>query len=228
MGQTYSERKERMCSATPATLSRDGILTPLSTGLKTRFWRFLASPAAVARETELHADRRESLQRYVASFLVVLVAAAVVATVLARGEDWSRYERKHFSLEHPPSWRVQPFGPCGRRIGPGALFTNLRRHVFLHEKVPGGCSIGWRMNGVPDTVVAVQVARFAWPGGSGAKTELPLGLDRAHVVRRPPGTVFSIPVPDHGAVVEVYFGERAAESDRRAAEKIVDSIEFAG
>jgi hypothetical protein len=126
-----------------------------------------------------------SLRTVLAAVLALAVGLTLSLYLFKRrGDDWStlRDNASGITLSHPHEWAVQRFGRYCRRNGPGILVSNLGAHTFRHTTIPGGCAGGlWKLGGLPNTFVLVDVGLFASPfprHGDEPDTELPLELDR--------------------------------------------------
>jgi hypothetical protein len=140
----------------------------------------------------------------------------------------------------PADWSIQRLpGEC-RRIGPGALITNLNGHEFERDDdhlPPDSCTNVWDLVEAPDDFVLVDISEFffhvpraggspgpdsafppqlvADPYRSSTTTEPLCSCDYRH------GAVF---VGEIDFIIRVWVGEAASQVDREAVDALVGSV----
>jgi len=146
---------------------------------------------------------------------------------VAATNDSTRETVASIQFQRPSTWVAQHFGTYCRRVGPGVVVSNVRRH-FRHPVISNGCTNNWILAGLPRDYVLIDVSEFAFPIGQPPKAMFPLSLSRFRRAR-PSGcrcayweTSFSATRREYE--IRVWIGTKASRTQRRAVENLIASI----
>lgn len=170
-------------------------------------------------------------RRFRATALVVIAAALALALYIRSGDADERWptlddDASGVTVTHPANWGVQRVGRYCRRIGPGVLVSNVRRHRFRNVEILNGCTNQWDFTGLPPRYVVVDVSLFSAPP-HGQEPETPLPLLLARFRSHPNGSAFEhVRRNGNDYSVRVWFGPSASSEDQDAAALLVRSLDF--